>query len=110
MPDLYECSKCDHVGTSEAFEDVECDGDVCGICPCCKNYTIMIEVSKTEVGEYLNNNPLKNTAPSKMVHLLIYADSLCFRAAHVANKQEEKQETKPNKIGMVEERMNHEQQ
>lgn len=109
MPDLYECSKCDHVGTSEAFEDVECDGDVCGICPCCKNYTIMIEVSKTEEGEDLNNNPLKKKEASKKVHLLIDADSLVFRAAHVANKEEEKQEVKGNKF-FEEEHMNQEKQ
>ena len=51
-------------------------------------------------------NPLKKKEASKKVHLLIDADSLCFRAAHVANKEEVKQEASGNKFGFQEEHMN----
>ena len=55
-------------------------------------------------------NPLKKKTHDREVHLLIDADSLCFRAAHVANKEEEKQEAKGNKFGFQEEHMNQEKQ
>lgn len=53
-------------------------------------------------------NPLKKKPHSKEVYLLIDADSLCFRAAHVAHKEEEKQEAPGNKFGFEEEHMNQE--
>lgn len=58
----------------------------------------------------MNKNPLKKKTHDREVHLLIDADSLCFRAAHVANKEEEKQAAPGNKFGFQEEHMNQEKQ
>jgi len=49
---------------------------------------------------------LKPKLDQTVVTLHIDADSLVFRAAHVAAKEEEKQETKPNPLGLVEEHVN----
>ena len=54
------------------------------------------------------SNPLKKKPPTRSVHLLIDADSLCFRAAHVASKEEVKQEPIGNKFGFEEEHINEE--
>lgn len=38
----YECIKCNHIAYAMEFEDVECDGDIMGICPNCKQYAVLI--------------------------------------------------------------------
>lgn len=55
-------------------------------------------------------NPLQKKALSHEVRLLIDADSLCFRAAHVAAKEEEKQAPMTNALGIEEEHLNKEKQ
>lgn len=39
----YQCIKCNHITYAMEFEDVECDGDVMGICPNCKQYAVLVE-------------------------------------------------------------------
>lgn len=39
----YKCIKCNHIAYTMEFEDIECDGDVMGICPSCKQYAVLIE-------------------------------------------------------------------
>lgn len=55
-------------------------------------------------------NPLKKSLLTQDVHLLIDGDSLCFRAAHVASKEEEKQQAPTNALGIEEEHINKEKQ
>ena len=45
---LYECMKCGYVGNLSTFDDTECDGDVLGTCPCCKNHTVILEVQNAK--------------------------------------------------------------
>jgi RNase_H superfamily len=45
---LYECMNCDYVGNLSTFDDTECDGDVLGTCPCCKNHTVILEVQNAK--------------------------------------------------------------
>ena len=39
----YQCIKCNHIAYAMEFEDVECDGDVMGVCPNCKQYAVLVE-------------------------------------------------------------------
>lgn len=39
----YQCIKCNNIAYAMEFEDVECDGDIMGICPNCKQYSVLIE-------------------------------------------------------------------
>lgn len=39
----YKCIKCNHIEYISKFEDVECDGDIMGICPNCKQYAVLLE-------------------------------------------------------------------
>ncbi len=43
MKELYECINCNTIADIDKFKDVECDGDINGICPKCKKYVIMLD-------------------------------------------------------------------
>jgi hypothetical protein len=43
---LLQCINCKCIGTGADFEDMECDGDIVGYCPNCKEHHILIDLSK----------------------------------------------------------------
>lgn len=49
----YQCIKCNHISYTMEFEDVECDGDVMGVCPNCKQYAVLVEPLDTNKDDNL---------------------------------------------------------
>ena len=49
----YQCIKCNHIAYAMEFEDVECDWDVMGVCPNCKQYAVLVEQLDTNADDKL---------------------------------------------------------
>lgn len=45
---FLQCIKCDTVFDADNLEDLECDGDIMGFCPKCKNIRIFYEVKNED--------------------------------------------------------------
>lgn len=49
----YQCIKCNHIAYAMEFEDVKCDGDIMGICPNCKQHSVLVEPLDTNKDDNL---------------------------------------------------------
>lgn len=45
---LYECRHCGNISDLDTYEDLECDGDIWGICPKCKTNGLILEYEISE--------------------------------------------------------------
>lgn len=52
---LYECMQCHTISPFDDFEDLECDGDIWGLCPHCGQTGMILEVDTSEPADKIKD-------------------------------------------------------